>query len=668
MIGRSPFLNGPSFRSAWAEREGFVCCIQIEAPGRNPTGGTGVLVGPDLVLTNYHVIAALLGPEPAARPEHVGIRFDFKLTSTGLHPETQARLADQWLVAGSRFSEHDFRDGEPPAEDELDYALLRLAERIGDRRKWLELPDPSVAPSPMKDGFLIVLQHPGLGPQQLAFASNGTIGLNENGTRLRHRVNTRPGSSGSPCFDHEWNLIALHHGGDPSYPDFHRDAYNQAIPMARIVSHLRALGHVPPGHAEASTRVRPRLGSDKFEPTLLILCTERDRDRADQLLVDAAIPPAFIARIGNSPPATIADNAIAVFLGSDAALQDAVLLQTVDELRRLNLQVIPVVEALERFYQQTPKSLQAYNGVAWPPSAANVPTPLRDRVRQLLGLTVDPSLRSVLISYARKDQKDAVLALGGALRARREPYRVFIDLDEIPPGDHVQERIEQQMLGQSAVLYVETENAYSSNWILKELKWAYTRGLPLVVWQYGPAVRRRHGLIGSLPVHHTPDGVALADDHEAIARALDREIAEATAQRVQLRRMIEAVAKLHVDSTRDEQVVVEPVDGKPNLMRMILEGVLFEQVIRSSLLIAVTHHRPSVPLLRDLIENLDRSAAPGQPAYHRNGAVLVYDAPLHPLDEDEIHDLKVYRGNRLVYWIERQKFPAMAPELMARIR
>ena len=56
--------------------------------------------------------------------------------------------------------------------------------------------------------------------------------------RLKYRTRTDFGSSGAPCFDQDWNVIALHQSG---HPDFKRTAeYNQGIPIDSIVSALPA--------------------------------------------------------------------------------------------------------------------------------------------------------------------------------------------------------------------------------------------------------------------------------------------------------------------------------------------------------------------------------------------------------------------------------------------
>jgi hypothetical protein len=60
--------------------------------------------------------------------------------------------------------------------------------------------------------------------------------------REEDRTNTEPGSSGSPCFDQDWGLVALHHAGDPDFSFGHAAAFNEGIPFGRIVAHLARPG------------------------------------------------------------------------------------------------------------------------------------------------------------------------------------------------------------------------------------------------------------------------------------------------------------------------------------------------------------------------------------------------------------------------------------------
>ena len=63
-------------------------------------------------------------------------------------------------------------------------------------------------------------------------------GLNANETRLRHQVNTKRGSSGSPCLNARLELVALHHAGDPNFDPARRPAWNAAVPIAAIRGYL----------------------------------------------------------------------------------------------------------------------------------------------------------------------------------------------------------------------------------------------------------------------------------------------------------------------------------------------------------------------------------------------------------------------------------------------
>ena len=120
--GDGVYITGHGFRKHWEENEVFVCSIDVAAGD----GGTGVLVGPDLVLTNHHVIKRALVSESAIDAEKVEIWFDHKKVDGAVQPGREVRLAGDGLVAWRPASQSDRDDGDGlPADDELDYALLR---------------------------------------------------------------------------------------------------------------------------------------------------------------------------------------------------------------------------------------------------------------------------------------------------------------------------------------------------------------------------------------------------------------------------------------------------------------------------------------------------------------------------------------------------------------
>ena len=251
ILEAAPFLDVSAWRARLGELEAQVCRVEVPA-GTRSTAGTGFLVGADLVLTNYHVIDVL--HKKMANPREARLRFDYKATPDGtqVNEGTIYRLADDWLVAWRPPSEVDDIDASDklPAPDELDFALLRVEGSPGDQpigragrlsgvpdRGWIRLDQPGL------DGFdagypLLILQHPSDEPLKLAFGQSD--GLNANQTRLRHKVNTKRGSSGSPCLNVRLDVVALHHAGDPNFDPVHKPTCNAAIPIVAIRDYLAA--------------------------------------------------------------------------------------------------------------------------------------------------------------------------------------------------------------------------------------------------------------------------------------------------------------------------------------------------------------------------------------------------------------------------------------------
>lgn len=236
-------LQPVQWRTLMERQERCICLITIQS--WNKTHATGFLVGPDVVITNYHVLKDVInGPIPSSR---VSFSFDYKLKEDrkNLEHNSEHQLAtDNWLLDHSEHDDLDERVNKQNidiTERHLDYALLRLKRKAGEesnttgQRGWIEIPEmeyPFKANTP-----LLILHHPNGETLTFDIDTRSVITENASKTRVRYTTNTENGSSGAPCFDANWDLVALHQSGDP---DFTHDAsYNQGIPIAAILRSLK---------------------------------------------------------------------------------------------------------------------------------------------------------------------------------------------------------------------------------------------------------------------------------------------------------------------------------------------------------------------------------------------------------------------------------------------
>ena len=146
-----------------------VCRIETDL-----TGGTGFLVAEGLVLTSKHVMDGLTAATCI---------FDDDDNS----PKTCNRSAERLQEGKSA---------------DMDWALLQLTQPF-DKRTPLRFAKPK------NDDPLIVVQHPGGGKKRI---SQGSVkGILH--PFVEHNANTDRGTSGAPCLDANWRVVAIHREG-----------------------------------------------------------------------------------------------------------------------------------------------------------------------------------------------------------------------------------------------------------------------------------------------------------------------------------------------------------------------------------------------------------------------------------------------------------------------
>jgi endonuclease G len=171
-----------------------VCRVEVQTTGAQ---GTGFLIDSNLVLTNYHVLGRT-DEEVAGNAHHTILQFGVFTSDSGEESKgQQVKLsADKPVVALSSDKAHDF-------------ALLQISDKIHDLK---DIAPVTITMShPASHSGLNILQHPKGGAMKLAVSCNGVTGVYEDTGYVQYVSRTSLGSSGSPCFNDDWNVVAIHH-------------------------------------------------------------------------------------------------------------------------------------------------------------------------------------------------------------------------------------------------------------------------------------------------------------------------------------------------------------------------------------------------------------------------------------------------------------------------
>ncbi|MEV6180292.1 serine protease [Streptomyces sp. NPDC052015] len=194
ILGVSKELQAWSFLPRGARAARTVARISVRENGRELPMGTGFLVSPSLLMTNHHVLT------DAAVARQCYVEFDAQV-SVDNTPQAPTRLEldpEGFFVADERLDFALVRveagpDGRPPGET---FGWNRLSVQLGK----LVIGEP-----------VNVIGHPMGRLKEIAVRDNMLqVRLDD---FLHYRTDTEPGNSGSPVFNDQWEVVALHHRG-----------------------------------------------------------------------------------------------------------------------------------------------------------------------------------------------------------------------------------------------------------------------------------------------------------------------------------------------------------------------------------------------------------------------------------------------------------------------
>jgi hypothetical protein len=219
-------LLGIAFLSIGVRRSRSVCRLTSTFAGKS-THGTAFLVGPDLLLTNHHVLHDWDDGERRAKA--VEAWFDYELDEVGVTRQMSVVACDVATVVGDAGA---------------DWAVVRLASTAPATASVLDL-GPVEAPRP--DDYVFIIQHPDGGPKMIGLSHNLVRHVDDD--VLQYWTDTKAGSSGSPVFNSRWEVVGLHHRWVEA-PEGEGVSYrNQGRRIERVLEALAAHG-IEVGRAE----------------------------------------------------------------------------------------------------------------------------------------------------------------------------------------------------------------------------------------------------------------------------------------------------------------------------------------------------------------------------------------------------------------------------------
>lgn len=204
ITGTQSSLVPISFLTEGLKRSKSVCKIYH----KNNAIASGFITKNDILVTNNHVIQnqTICSQIRVEFSDEVNMEYDiFSLNSDQIF-ETDA---------------------------ELDYTLVKVIGNPSNRWGYIALDQFQ----DLEIGDKVnIIQFPGGGQKKMSYYHNNIAFIDDR--TVQYLTDTLPGSSGSPVFDKDWNLVAVHHSGgwitDPGSNE--RVFRNQGTPISKILT------------------------------------------------------------------------------------------------------------------------------------------------------------------------------------------------------------------------------------------------------------------------------------------------------------------------------------------------------------------------------------------------------------------------------------------------
>jgi endonuclease G len=179
--------------------------VHLYQNGRRAGSASGFLVAQNLFVTNQHVLDSL------STAKESRVEFDYEETYTGeLLPSASFDFAPDTLFLSS------------PAQGGLDYALVAVntQARPDSFRADANLTEFGFNLLIRQEGKIAIgetiniIHHPEGQPRQVSLRENRLLAMQTlklEDVWMHYETDTQPGSSGSPLFNSQWQVVGIHH-------------------------------------------------------------------------------------------------------------------------------------------------------------------------------------------------------------------------------------------------------------------------------------------------------------------------------------------------------------------------------------------------------------------------------------------------------------------------
>lgn len=193
-----------------------VCRLVVDVNGKGQHG-TGFRIGPDLLLTNWHVLHS---KDDEVRATAITAEFGYEDDGEGGALAPVVVPCDVQSIVTSK---------------EDDWAVIRAKQPLEEAWPIIKL---SEAAAPTQSATAYIIQHPGGERKRVGFVRNQVSAYNER--VVQYLTDTQEGSSGAPVFDRKGKIIALHHAGGRPQEVLGRAPLrkNEGIRISRVLDGL----------------------------------------------------------------------------------------------------------------------------------------------------------------------------------------------------------------------------------------------------------------------------------------------------------------------------------------------------------------------------------------------------------------------------------------------